>query len=107
MQQISPAQLKRWLADPAAPRPVLLDVREPSETAACPFPGALSMPMGAVPARYPELERDAPTVVICQMGGRSYQVAMFLESQGFARVYNLGGGMGAWSLESRPAPSGP
>ena len=41
------------------------------------------MPMASVPARYAELEPDAEIVVICHHGGRSMQVAMFLERQGF------------------------
>ena len=82
MKQLSAAQLKEWLdaaqAGGRAP-PVLLDVREPWEFDVVRIPGAKLIPMRAIPARYPELQRDAETVVICHHGARSYQVAMFLE----------------------------
>jgi len=101
MQQITAPQLKAWLDDPARPKPLLLDVREPWEFEACRLPGAQLMAMRSVPARYPELRRepDREIVVICHHGARSYQVAMFLEQQGFANLYNLYGGVAAWSQQ--------
>lgn len=79
MKQITPPQLADWLQDAARPAPVLLDVREPSEFAYCAIPGSLPMPMASVPARMQELDPDAEIVVICHHGGRSMQVAMFLD----------------------------
>lgn len=103
MQQITPAQLKAWLEDPAREKPVLVDVREPWELDVCRVPGVKPMPMRSVPARYLELKRDAETVVICHHGARSYQVAMFLEHQGFTSIFNLYGGMAAWARDVDPA----
>jgi rhodanese-related sulfurtransferase len=103
MQQLTVTQLKAWLDDPARDKPVLLDVREPWELDVCRLPGARPMPMRAVPARYPELSRDADVVIICHHGARSYQVAMFLEYQGFSRVHNLQGGLAAWARDVDPA----
>ena len=45
----------------------------------------------------------AETVVICHHGGRSMQVAMFLEKQGFKRVHNLAGGLDAWARSVDPS----
>jgi rhodanese-related sulfurtransferase len=42
-------------------------------------------------------------VAICHHGGRSQQVAMFLEKNGFAKVHNLTGGVDAWSRTVDPA----
>lgn len=104
MHQLSAPQLHEWLGDPGRPKPVLLDVREPWELERCPMPGGpLSMPMRSVPARYLELDRDAEVVVVCHHGARSYQVAMFLEHQGFTNVYNLYGGVAAWAQQVDPA----
>lgn len=103
MKQLTALQLKEWLADPRRPPPLLLDVREPWEFDVCRIPGARLMPMRSIPARYPELHRDTETVVICHHGARSYQVAMFLEHQGFGNVINLYGGMAAWSRDADPA----
>jgi rhodanese-related sulfurtransferase len=58
--------------------------------------------MGSVPARYPELDAAAETVVICHHGARSAQVGMFLERQGFRNVINLAGGVAAWAAQVDP-----
>jgi rhodanese-related sulfurtransferase len=103
MTQISPAELSAWLAAPAMPKPVLLDVREPWEFHTCRLPDSLHVPMRALPARINELEPDADTVVICHHGARSMRVAYFLEHQGFTRVHNLAGGVDAWARTVDPA----
>ncbi|WP_126443896.1 rhodanese-like domain-containing protein [Sulfuricystis multivorans] len=103
MKQMTAAQLKEWLDDPKRPKPILLDVREPWEFDVVHIPGAKLMPMRSVPARYPELDRNAEIVVICHHGARSYQVAMFLEHQGFPNIINLYGGMAAWSRDVDPS----
>lgn len=102
MEQLTVTALAAWLADPARPRPLLLDVRQPEEVAICALPGVLPMPMASVPARLEELPGDTDIVVICHHGGRSMQVAMFLESRGFTAVHNLAGGMHAWAEEVDP-----
>jgi len=99
MLQITPTMLAERLQDAQRPAPLLLDVREPWEVQICQIPGSLTMPMGSVPARFAELERDRETVVICHHGGRSWQVAMFLERQGFSSVANLSGGVAGWANE--------
>ena len=97
VQQITPQQLQERLSDAAAAMPLLLDVREPWEFQICHLPGSLLMPMQTVPTRLAELNPDADTVVICHHGARSMQAAMFLERAGFARLYNLSGGVDAWA----------
>ncbi|MEY2633313.1 MAG: hypothetical protein RIR00_1967 [Pseudomonadota bacterium] len=102
MRQISAPDLAQWLADPARPRPILLDVREPSEYEICHIPEARLIPMRTIPLRLTELPREAEIVAICHHGGRSMQVAMFLEQQGYGAVYNLVGGVNAWALSVDP-----
>ena len=97
MQQISPVELAQWLQDTQRPAPLLLDVREPWEYQLCHIDGSQPMPMGTVPARIHELDAGREIVVICHHGGRSAQVAMFLERQGFATVINLSGGVAEWA----------
>ena len=65
--------------------------------------GAKHIPMREVPARISELERDKDVVAICHHGGRSQQVAMFLDKNGFQKVHNLQGGVDAWSRTVDPA----
>lgn len=103
MQQLTPIQLKEWLDDPAREKPVLVDVREPWEFDVCRIAGSKPMPMRSVPARFAELQRATETVIICHHGARSYQVAMFLEHQGFTNIYNLYGGLAAWAQQADPS----
>ena len=81
---------------------VLIDVREPWELNVCSIPGATSIPMRAIPARYPELPKDAELVLMCHHGVRSQQVAYFLERQGFTKLNNLAGGIAAWARDVDP-----
>jgi rhodanese-related sulfurtransferase len=97
VQQISPAELAAWLADKSREAPLLLDVREPWEHDKARIAGSQLVPMGQVPARVAELSKENEVVAICHHGGRSMQVAAFLEKSGFSRVHNLAGGIDAWS----------
>ena len=99
MQHITAPELATWLADNGKPSPVLLDVREPWEYQTCHIAGAQLIPMQTVPVRFHELEPDASIVCICHHGGRSMQVANFLEHQGFEHVINLSGGVHAWAQQ--------
>jgi rhodanese-related sulfurtransferase len=81
----------------------LLDVREDWETQLAPVPAQiLHIPMGQVTARLAEIDRTKDTVVICRSGGRSLQVATYLDAHGFASVFNLAGGILAWSRNLDP-----
>ena len=102
MQQLRARQLAEWLADDSRPNPVLLDVREAWEIEQCQLAGSLHIPMHLIPMRSEELDPAQDIVVICHHGGRSMQVAMFLERQGFGTVYNLMGGVNAWAEEVDP-----
>lgn len=97
MENISAEMLKEWLDDPARPHPLLLDVREPWEFEICHIEGARLMPMQSVPYQANELQPDAEIVVICHHGVRSRHVGVFLERNGFTRIYNLSGGVDAWA----------
>lgn len=77
----------------------LLDVREPWEVELARVDGTLNIPMGELPARLAELDREQPVAVLCHSGGRSAQVAFLLARSGFARVANITGGIDAWALE--------
>lgn len=99
MEQLTPINLKAWLDDSSRAKPRLLDVREPGEFEICHIAASQLMPMSSVPARLDELKRDEDIVVICHHGGRSFQVAMFLEQQGFTRLHNLTGGVNGWALQ--------
>ena len=81
----------------------LLDVREDWETTLAPVPAQIvHIPMGQIADRLAELDPARETVVICRSGGRSLEVARFLAGHGFAAVYNLAGGILAWSRDLDP-----
>ncbi len=82
---------------------ILLDVREPAELAQAAVAGATHIPMGDIPSRLNELDRAKVIVVMCHSGMRSRAVAEFLKSEGFQQVYNLAGGIDAWSREVDPS----
>lgn len=77
----------------------LVDVRPPEERA-----------IAAVPVDYSGLEngglehlialpKDTPLAFLCHHGGRSAQAAMYFAEQGFSDLYNVVGGIDAWSLD--------
>jgi molybdopterin/thiamine biosynthesis adenylyltransferase/rhodanese-related sulfurtransferase/molybdopterin converting factor small subunit len=74
----------------------LVDVREPNEYQINRIPGTVLIPLGEVPRRYAELDKDDEIVVHCKTGGRSAKAADFLRSVGFKRVLNLKGGILDW-----------
>lgn len=101
MRQLTVRELKQRLelGDP----PVLLDVRESWELARCQLPGTTWIPMGQIVDRVNELGKEKEIVVVCHHGIRSWQVAKFLEHEGFANVANLSGGVDAWAKEIDPS----
>ena len=82
---------------------VLLDVREDGEVAYANIDGHTHIAMNLIPLRHNELPDDKPIVVYCHHGMRSMQVALFLEHAGFSDVYNLSGGIEAWSVQIDPS----
>jgi rhodanese-related sulfurtransferase len=96
---LSARELADWLADATRPPPVLLDVREGWEFEHCHLPGARHVPMGEVPARLDEITAAPAVVCICHHGMRSLQVAAYLARQSEGQVFNLRGGVDAWSIE--------
>jgi rhodanese-related sulfurtransferase len=103
MKSINAPELAAWLADASREPPILLDVREPWEFDKARIAGARLVPMREVPARLGEVDPAREVVAICHHGGRSAQVALFLEKNGYGRVHNLVGGVDAWSRTVDPA----
>ncbi len=81
---------------------VLLDVREPFEFEIARIAGANLIPLGELPARLAELDREKEIFVLCHSGMRSERAAEFLQGAGFGRVANVTGGIDAWSEEIDP-----
>ena len=81
----------------------IVDVREPNEYQINRIPGSELIPLGDIPKRYAELNKNDEIVVHCKMGGRSAKAADFLRSVGFTRVLNLKGGILDWVEKVDPS----
>lgn len=83
---------------------VLVDCREPEETAICAIAGARLAPMSELATRVGELAdaRQGRVVVYCHHGVRSLRVAQWLRGQGFAEVQSMAGGIDRWAVEIEP-----
>lgn len=82
---------------------VVVDVREPNETAEGYIEGAKLIPMGQVGARLKELgSKDQNLIMVCRSGGRSSQVTIQLMQAGYTNVSNMAGGMLAWQAARLP-----
>jgi sulfur-carrier protein adenylyltransferase/sulfurtransferase len=98
--EMSPNELKRRM-DAGEPFE-LIDVREPFEYEIARIDGAKLIPLGEITERLDELSGKQPIVVHCHSGKRSEQAARLLQQRGFANVYNLEGGIDAWSDQVDP-----
>ena len=79
----------------------VVDVREGYEFADGHIPGAMHIPMATVPLRLAEFSTATTPYVVCQSGGRSWQVCEFLERNGITAI-NVDGGTGAWQASGYP-----
>ena len=75
----------------------LIDVREPYEWDICHIPGAKLIPLGQLPARLSELDSADEIVLQCKVGGRSARALRLLQEAGFAKLWNVEGGINAWA----------
>jgi len=103
-REISPKELHAWLAK-GSPPVLLIDVREAQELVVAPFPcPVIHFPLSKASIWVKELgeklSRSQPIVVICHSGLRSWNFGTWLIEQGFAEeVWNLEGGIDAWSVD--------
>jgi adenylyltransferase/sulfurtransferase len=80
----------------------ILDVREPHEYQICNIHGHL-IPLGELPRRVSELDSSREIVAHCRSGKRSAEAVEFLRKSGFRKIWNLKGGILAWSDEVDPS----
>ena len=87
--------LEKRTTDPAL---LLLDVRTQPEWEAHHIPGAVLIPMHLLLERLSELDPNRETVVVCEHGVRSENVALYLAREAnFTRVATMEGGMAEWN----------
>lgn len=76
----------------------LFDVRTPREREIAQIQGARLLDRSAQD-HIMKLAKDTPLYFHCHHGGRSQQAAEFFINQGFKEVYNVEGGIDAWSRD--------
>jgi monothiol glutaredoxin len=79
----------------------LLDVRTPEERATASIPGAVLLTED-VARRLEAVPRETMLVFHCHHGGRSQAAAEHFAALGFTNVWNVTGGIDAWSQEVDP-----
>ena len=78
-------------------------MREPEEFAICRLPESKLIPLGEIPKRYAEIDKNAEAVIICHHGFRSAQAIQYLSQRfGFTNLLNLKGGIHAWAEQVDP-----
>jgi sulfur-carrier protein adenylyltransferase/sulfurtransferase len=103
LPEITVRELKEKLD--AGEEVAVLDVREPHEyeVANLEAQGAKLIPLGELPNRLSELNQNDEVAVYCKTGGRSAKAVKILQDAGVGNVYNVEGGITAWSEEVDPS----
>ena len=99
VQNLTPEEVARGLTEG---RMLLVDVREPNETALERFPGAVLVPLSSFdPATIPA-PPGSEIVFACRSGRRSVTAALAAQEQGFDYDSHLAGGILAWKAAGLP-----
>ena len=82
----------------------VVDVRDPGEYGAGHILGAKNVPLARIEDGANDLakRKEKPVIVYCDTGNRGSKAIAALKKQGFARVSNLSGGIGAWQQAGLP-----
>ena len=77
---------------------VILDVRTPEEWVEGTILGAekINYHDDNFAQQVDKLDKNTPVYIYCKAGGRSSSAADILKEKGFAKVYNLDGGITSW-----------
>ncbi|HHS83337.1 MAG TPA: rhodanese-like domain-containing protein [Gammaproteobacteria bacterium] len=100
-KSISPQEAIRMINHEQA---VVLDVREPSEIKTGKILDSVTVPLATLDQQIDKLKKykDSPIIVACQSGSRSARACGILRKRGFESVYNLQGGIMAWTSANLP-----
>ena len=99
IRQISARDLKAMIDSDAAFE--FVDVRTEDERAIARIEGARLLDRAQMD-RLLALDPDTPIVFHCHHGMRSQSAAEYCQAKGFRNLYNLSGGIDAWSCDVDP-----
>jgi len=94
--------LGQWRSKPHT----LLDVRSDGEYVSQHAPNSVHIPLAELRQHLDRIDRSVPVICICASGNRSAMAATALAKAGIKTVYNLSGGMAAWSAAGLPVQKG-
>jgi rhodanese-related sulfurtransferase len=99
VRDLAPEEVARGIAEGTA---LLIDVREPSETAVERFPHAFCLPMSQFdPAAIPD-PQGRRVVFACRSGNRSVTASLIAQAAGLPYDAHLAGGINAWKTAGLP-----
>ena len=77
----------------------MIDVRRPDEWSGefGHIPEAQHLILDALPMQISELDKEETIIFVCRSGNRSAQATQFAKENGFTDVFNMKGGMIAWT----------
>ena len=97
LHDLTPEEVARGVAEG---RMLLVDVREPNETAVERFPDAFELPLSVFdPAQIPE---GRTVVFACRSGKRSVTASLAAQAEGLPYDAHLAGGILAWKAAGLP-----
>jgi len=102
VRDLAPDEVARGIAEGKI---LLVDVREPNETAVERYPEAVYLPMSEFdPAAIPDPE-GRKVVFACRSGNRSVTASLIAQAAGLPYDSHLAGGMKAWKALGLPTES--
>ena len=102
---VSPQEAKRIIdQNLGQPDFVVLDVRTPQEFQSGHIKGAINLDFYApdFPQQLDKLDKTKTYVVYCRSGNRSGKTVQLMKRLGFQRVYDVQGGIKAWTARGLP-----
>ena len=83
---------------------LVLDIRDTGEFSGGRIPKSKNIPLAEIDKRLDEISRfkDKPVIATCRSNNRAGSASRLLKKHGFADVYQLAGGFGAWQQASLP-----
>ncbi len=102
---IRPADLHELLS--GSDKPLVIDVRLPEHFNETHVPGAINIPQDDLSQRKDEIpaDRDAPIVMVCNIGRFSKHATLYLKSLGYRNVRSMKGGLDEWMRKGHPTES--
>ena len=103
VRDLTPEEVARGLAEG---RMLLVDVREPNETAVERYPDAVILPLSAFDVTQIPDPQGRQVVFACRSGRRSVTASQAAQAQGLPYDAHLAGGILAWKAAGLPTDSG-